>query len=116
MATAAIAASAALPPDRNTSSAVSVAIGWEVAAIPFTAIAADRPGILKSRITEPFFVERCGPASGAFLTGNVPACPALMHSPNLPVNSPRGETSLMDGSLTPLQFPVAAPPPPGETL
>src|SRR5208282_6532423 len=49
-ATAAIAASAALPPERNTSRAVNVALGCEVAAIPFAAIAADRPGTLKSRI------------------------------------------------------------------
>src|SRR2546430_15232862 len=39
-----------------------------------------------------------------------------MHSPNLPVNSPCEKASLMDRSLTPLQFPVAAPPPPGQTL
>ena len=44
IATAAIAASAALPPARSTSSAVSVASGCEVAAIPFAAIAAERPG------------------------------------------------------------------------
>jgi hypothetical protein len=50
MAAAAIAASAALPPERNTSSAVSVALGCDVAAMPFAAIAADRPGTLKSRI------------------------------------------------------------------
>ena len=50
LAAAAIAASAALPPERNTSSAVSVALGCDVAAIPFAAMAADRPGTLKSRI------------------------------------------------------------------
>src|SRR5438105_13958519 len=54
MATAAIAASAALPPERNTSRAPKVAIGCEVAAMPLAAIAADRPGTLKSRIIEPF--------------------------------------------------------------
>jgi hypothetical protein len=54
MATAAIAASAALPPERNTSRAAKVAVGCEVAAMPFAAIAADRPGTLKSRIIEPF--------------------------------------------------------------
>src|ERR1700720_2854616 len=54
IATAAIAASAALPPERNTSRAAKVAIGCEVAAMPFAAIAADRPGTLKSRIIEPF--------------------------------------------------------------
>jgi len=53
MATAAIAASAALPPERNTSKAAKVAVGCEVAAMPFAAIAADRPGTLKSRIIEP---------------------------------------------------------------
>jgi hypothetical protein len=39
-----------LPPDRSTSSAVNVASWFDVAAIPFAAIAADRPGTLKSRI------------------------------------------------------------------
>jgi glyoxylase-like metal-dependent hydrolase (beta-lactamase superfamily II) len=39
-----------------------------------------------------------------------------MHRPNLPVNSSREKASLMDGSVTPLQFPVAAPPRPGEML
>src|ERR1700720_4061887 len=56
IAPAAIAASAALPPERNTSRAAKVAIGCEVAAMPFAAIAADRPGTLKSRIVEPFAV------------------------------------------------------------
>jgi glyoxylase-like metal-dependent hydrolase (beta-lactamase superfamily II) len=39
-----------------------------------------------------------------------------MHCPNLPVNSSAEKNAIMDGSLTPLQFPVAAPPRPGKTL
>jgi hypothetical protein len=39
-----------LPPARKMSSAVSVARGCEVAAMPLAAIAAERPGTLKSRI------------------------------------------------------------------
>src|SRR5215831_3893844 len=49
-ATAAIAASTALPPERSTSSAVNVANWFEVAAMPLAATAADRPVIWKSRI------------------------------------------------------------------
>ena len=49
---AAIAASTALPPARKTSSAVSVACGCEVAAMPFAAIAAERLGTLKSRFAK----------------------------------------------------------------
>ena len=57
---------------RSTSSAVSVALGWEVAAIPFAAIAADRPGTLKSRIASPR-PSRPTPAS-ATLTGGFGDC------------------------------------------
>ena len=49
-AAAAIAASTALPPARNWSSAVSVASGCEVAAIALAAMAAERRGCWKSRI------------------------------------------------------------------
>src|SRR5262245_33046140 len=52
-ATAVIAASIALPPSRNMSIAASVAEGLDVAAIPCSAMAADRVGILKSRILAP---------------------------------------------------------------
>jgi hypothetical protein len=87
IATAAIAASAALPPERYTSRAASVALGYEVAAIPFAAIAADRPGTLKSRIVIRFAGTR-ERAAGAFLTGGLLACRALMHRPKSGVNSP----------------------------
>src|SRR5712671_6813410 len=87
IATAAIAASAALPPERNTSRAAKVAIGCEVAAMPFAAIAADRPGTLKSRIIEPF-AELLRPPLGISRAGGHPACTGLMPRPNLPVNSP----------------------------
>src|SRR6266436_3603027 len=96
MATAAIAASAALPPDRSTSRAASVAIGCEVAAIPFAAIAADRPGTLKSRIQSCLAKGTAARATGAILTGRLPACRGLMHRPNLPVNSPP-EKSMTNG-------------------
>src|SRR5580704_6734528 len=49
-ATAAIAASIALPPRRSTSSAVKVANGCEVAAMASVPNASDRPGRSKSRI------------------------------------------------------------------
>ena len=49
-ATAAIAASSALPPARSTSSAAIVAAGIEVAAMPCVAKAGLRPGKWKSRI------------------------------------------------------------------
>src|SRR5438270_1243432 len=87
MATAAIAASAALPPERNTSRAARVALGCEVAAMPFAAIAADRPGILKSRINEPF-AEILQSRRRHIARRSRPACPGLMPRPNLPVNSP----------------------------
>src|SRR5471032_3181113 len=48
-AVAATAASTALPPARSTSMAVSVASGWEVAAMPSLAITGERPGSWKSR-------------------------------------------------------------------
>src|SRR5664279_2299221 len=48
-AVAATAASTALPPARSTSMAVSVASGWEVAAMPSLAITGERPGRWKSR-------------------------------------------------------------------
>src|SRR5271165_6645670 len=86
MATAAIAASAALPPARNTSRAAKVALGCEVAAMPFAAIAADRPGKLKSRIIDPF-AGSCSRSVGISLAGGLPACRRLMPRPNLPVNS-----------------------------
>src|SRR5580658_3369654 len=89
MATAAIAASAALPPARSTSSAVNVAIGAEVAAIPFAAIAAERPGILKSRIA--LSLPKCkAPAGAAMLIGGLIACSGLMHGLTLGVNSRPG--------------------------
>src|SRR5512139_244710 len=49
-ATAATAASAALPPARKVSMAASVASGWEVAAMPWQAITGERPGSWKSRL------------------------------------------------------------------
>jgi hypothetical protein len=90
IATAAIAASAALPPPRNTSSAAIVAIGCDVAAIPCAAIAADRPGMLKSRILIVPRVAAWALTGKAGLTGRRVACSALMHRPNLPVNSRHG--------------------------
>src|SRR5689334_18818677 len=50
VATAATAASAALPPSRNVSTAAKVASGCEVAAIPLRAITGERPGKWKSRL------------------------------------------------------------------
>ncbi len=44
-ATAATAASAAVPPARSVAIAISLASGWEVAAMPSQAITADRPGL-----------------------------------------------------------------------
>src|SRR5207244_7868533 len=49
-ATAAPAASAALPPARKVSIAASDARGWEVAAMPSQAMTGERPGRLKSRL------------------------------------------------------------------
>src|SRR5215470_7937228 len=49
-ATAATAASAALPPARKVSIAASDASGWEVAAMPSQAMTGERPGRLKSRL------------------------------------------------------------------
>src|SRR5690242_4068332 len=39
-----------------------------------------------------------------------------MHRPESAVNSPPRKASIMDGSMTPLQFPVAAAPGPGEAI
>src|SRR5512146_774703 len=50
VATAATAASAAVPPSRSTSRAASVASGCEVAAMPLRAITGERPGNWKSRL------------------------------------------------------------------
>src|SRR5207248_8296551 len=57
-----------------------------------------------------------GASAGALLAGGLLACLALMHSRSVLVNSPPGKERVMDGSLTPLEFPVAAPPPRGEIL
>jgi hypothetical protein len=48
-ATAATAASTAFPPALNTSTAANVACGCEVAAIPLSETATERPGLKKSR-------------------------------------------------------------------
>src|ERR1043166_4499886 len=53
-ATAATAASAAVPPSRSASMAASVASGCEVAAMPSQAMTGERPGSWKSRLM------RCG--------------------------------------------------------
>src|SRR5208283_2535831 len=50
VATAATAASAALPPARSMSTAAKVASGCEVAAMPSQAITGERPGSWKSRL------------------------------------------------------------------
>src|SRR5664279_6532577 len=50
VATAATAASAALPPARNVSMAARLASGCEVAAMPSQAITGERPGSWKSRL------------------------------------------------------------------
>ncbi len=50
VATAATAASAAVPPSRSASIAASVASGCEVAAMPFMAMTGERPGSWKSRL------------------------------------------------------------------
>src|SRR5215470_6849514 len=50
VATAATAASAAVPPARSTSTAARVASGCEVAAMPSQAITGERPGNAKSRL------------------------------------------------------------------
>src|SRR5215472_2325949 len=110
VAAAAIAASAALPPERNTSRAVRVARGCDVAAIPFAAIAADRPGTLKSRIV-PF----PGPRTWLHQRNPSPRVCRLpgTNAPSYPSGqfANREEEHIMDGSLTgPLHFPVAAPP------
>ena len=44
-ATAVTAASAAVPPARNVAIAISLASGWEVAAMPSQAMTAERPGL-----------------------------------------------------------------------
>src|ERR1041385_7817216 len=49
-ATAVTAASTALPPERSTSIAASVASGCEVAAMPSLAMTGERPGRWKSRL------------------------------------------------------------------
>src|SRR4051795_10003529 len=61
------------------SSAVKVASGCEVAAMPFAAIAAERPGTLKSRISLPFgLFTRC-----AMLGGGLTACAPLWQGSSL---------------------------------
>src|SRR6185503_19162950 len=61
VATAATAASAAVPPSRRISMAASVARGCEVAAMPFMAITGERPGSWKSRLMSgPEYVKRSG--------------------------------------------------------
>src|ERR1051325_5148855 len=52
-ATAVTAASTALPPERSTSIAASVANGCEVAAMPSPAMTGERPGSWKSRLMRP---------------------------------------------------------------
>src|SRR5262249_12694053 len=128
IATAAIAASIALPPDRNMSSPAIVAIGAEVATMPFAATAAERPGTEKSRIivldqtaVSPRIPARsCG--AGQFAEGAGRHCPqrslagsALAPRPGLGQLrcSFRDRDVLMDGSLI---FPVAEAPPPGTTI
>src|SRR6185503_16638175 len=59
------------------SSALRVASGCEVAAMPFAAIAAERPGTLKSRISLPFApldASRKAGAGRAILGGGLTAC------------------------------------------
>src|SRR5580765_8267381 len=68
-ATAATAASTALPPARRISTAASVASGWDVAAMPLSEIATERPGLKKSRCVisnDPasFDAHGCHPAFG----------------------------------------------------
>src|SRR5260221_11350121 len=61
VATAATAASAAVPPARSVSTAASVASGCDVAAMPSPEITGERPGSWKSRLmTKPGMLERSG--------------------------------------------------------
>src|SRR6185312_5616739 len=61
VATAATAASAAVPPSRRTSIAAKVASGCEVAAMPFMAMTGERPGSWKSRLmANPKFIRSGG--------------------------------------------------------
>ena len=62
------------------SSAVRVASGCEVAAMPFAAIAAERPGTLKSRISLPFAPVR---TRRAMLAGGLTACAPLWQGSSL---------------------------------
>src|SRR5262249_20349516 len=89
----------------------------EVAAIPFDAIIAERPGILKLRITNSSAL-----AQIASWGTNPDRRASRLPSTNAP-SYPSGqfaigeEEHIMDGSLTtPLHFPVATPPGPGETI
>src|SRR6185312_7965952 len=101
IATAAIAASTALPPARNMSSAVRVASGCEVAAMPFAAIAAERPGLLKSRISLPF----APVMRHARLYGGLSACTCRWQGSSL------ARLSLIEDNMDgPLDFPVAEAP------
>src|SRR5262249_11010570 len=116
-ATAAIAASTALPPARSTSSAVRVARGAEVAAMPFDATIADRPGILKSRIIQSSALAQI--ARRGSNPGRRASCLPSTNAPSYPSGqfAKREEELIMDGSLTtPLHLPVAMPPGNGETI
>src|SRR5579872_2235993 len=82
-ATAAIAASIALPPERSTSRPAIVARGADVATMPFAATAAERPGTLKSRIVFPSPINTCR----AILPGGLTACRLVLHGLTVRVNS-----------------------------